>query len=297
MKRNTTHEIVDLVDIRPDPNQPRKYFKKAALESLARSLELVGQLTPISVRRLPRGEKHRFEIIDGERRWRASKIANRTTISVSIEEAELDERQRHLLSTVSNFHREAHTHPEISDALHYPRSLGATIAELAENLSRAPSRGFTSISACRDSRLSCARCSIPSCRRRSQLRFGEAVVLASLTEEQQRLLWVDARRLDRVERLLFLRSRAAACQGRERLGRAPHKGEHRRNLDRAVGSLCRKVDELLELKECEFETMLQVAEPEQLLRLNEQLTKLRDDIGIMAIAIANAASRQVRAAA
>lgn len=295
MKRNTSHEIVDIVDIRPDPNQPRKYFKKAALESLARSLVLVGQLQPISVRRLARGEKHRFEIIDGERRWRASKIANRTTITVSIEEAELDERQRHLLSTVSNFHREGHTHPEISDALQYQRARGATVADLAENLARSDEwvRQYLSIQRLAPELREKFNSELP---KEKQLRFGEAVVLACLTHEQQLELWNECRKLDRVSRISFMRRRAAAYQGKERIGRAPHKGEHRENLDRAVGSLCRKVDELLDLKERDFEMMLLAAEPVQLNRLTDQLTKLRADIGIMATAIERAAGRMKAAA-
>jgi ParB/RepB/Spo0J family partition protein len=295
MKRNTSHEIVDIVDIRPDPNQPRKYFKKAALESLARSLVLVGQLQPISVRRLARGEKHRFEIIDGERRWRASKIANRTTITVSIEEAELDERQRHLLSTVSNFHREGHTHPEISDALQYQRARGATPAELAENLARSESWVYQYLS------LQALAPEIrekfhPETPKTDQLRFGEAVVLASLTHEQQRDLWQECRSLDRESRIVVMRQRAAAYQGRERLGRPIKRSEHRARLDRAIGRLCSHVDVLLELKEREFEQMLHAAEPAQLNRLTDQLTKLRADIGIMASAIENAAGRMKAAA-
>jgi ParB family chromosome partitioning protein len=282
-----THAVVPISDVRPDPNQPRKYFKRSAINALARSIELVGQLTPISVRRLPLGEKHKFEIIDGERRWRACSIANRTTIKVDVEEADLDERQRHLLSTISNFHREGHTHAEISDALQYQRQRGESVASLAENLAKSEPWVYQYLSL---QRLAPEFRDLlsPDLPKRDQLRFGEAVVLASLTIEQQIDLWNVCRRLDRVERISVMRKRAAEFQGKERLGRPKRRAEHRVNLDRAVGALCRQIDAVLELKQSEFEMMLLSAEPEQLDGMSERLNKLRSDIGIMAVAVERA---------
>ena len=63
-------------DIRPNPNQPRREFDKATLEELASSIKLKGVVTPITVRRVEIG----FELIAGERRWRASKILNKRKI-------------------------------------------------------------------------------------------------------------------------------------------------------------------------------------------------------------------------
>ena len=63
-------------DIRPNPNQPRREFDKATLEELASSIKLKGVVTPITVRRVEKG----FELIAGERRWRASKISKKRKI-------------------------------------------------------------------------------------------------------------------------------------------------------------------------------------------------------------------------
>ena len=63
-------------DIRPNPNQPRREFDKATLKELASSIKLKGVVTPITVRRVEKG----FELIAGERRWRASKISNKRKI-------------------------------------------------------------------------------------------------------------------------------------------------------------------------------------------------------------------------
>jgi ParB family transcriptional regulator, chromosome partitioning protein len=64
------HVAVEL--IAPNPNQPRRHFDEEALTALASSLEQRGVLQPVLVRPLPGG---RYELIAGERRWRAAKLA------------------------------------------------------------------------------------------------------------------------------------------------------------------------------------------------------------------------------
>ena len=108
---------VRLDEVRPDPKQPRSYFKDSALKALAASIKSIGQRTPIEVRRLPKGAAAKYEIIDGERRYRACRMIGQATIRICIEEADLDHHRQHLLSLVSNFHREGHTHMETSTAL------------------------------------------------------------------------------------------------------------------------------------------------------------------------------------
>ena len=63
-------------DIRPNPNQPRREFDETMLEELASSIKLKGVVTPITVRPVENG----FELIAGERRWRASKISKKRKI-------------------------------------------------------------------------------------------------------------------------------------------------------------------------------------------------------------------------
>ena len=78
-KRTSTNPGVTEIlisNVRPNPNQPRREFDKATLEELASSIKLKGVVTPITVRRVEKG----FELIAGERRWRASKISNKRKI-------------------------------------------------------------------------------------------------------------------------------------------------------------------------------------------------------------------------
>src|SRR5947199_2249184 len=63
--------------ITPSSNQPRRTFEEDALMALAESIRLRGVLQPVLVRPLPGG---RYELIAGERRWRAARLAERETI-------------------------------------------------------------------------------------------------------------------------------------------------------------------------------------------------------------------------
>lgn len=62
---------IQIKDIRPNPFQPRRIFDKEALDELARSIRQYGVLQPIVVRRTADG----YDLVAGERRWRASQIA------------------------------------------------------------------------------------------------------------------------------------------------------------------------------------------------------------------------------
>jgi ParB family chromosome partitioning protein len=87
----------------PDPNQPRKEFSEDTIRELAESLRRAGQIQPIEVREA--GE--RYILIDGERRWRAAKLAALPTLRalVRFEPGTPDEVLDRQFAT--NFHREA----------------------------------------------------------------------------------------------------------------------------------------------------------------------------------------------
>src|SRR4051812_37922342 len=90
---------VDLV--RPNPDQPRKEFNGESLLALAESIEAKGVLQPLVVRALPGGT---YELIAGERRLRASKIAKLETVPAIIRDAEGSERLE--LALLENVARE-----------------------------------------------------------------------------------------------------------------------------------------------------------------------------------------------
>lgn len=77
---STINEIA-IEEIEANPNQPRREFEEAALQELATSIREIGIIQPITLRQVA---DNRFQIIAGERRWRASQIAGLQAIPAYI---------------------------------------------------------------------------------------------------------------------------------------------------------------------------------------------------------------------
>jgi ParB family transcriptional regulator, chromosome partitioning protein len=122
---------VDLSSIVPGAMQPRVNFNEAALESLAESIKTHGVVQPLLVRR--RGEG--FELIAGERRWRAAKMAGLTRVPVLVKEVSDDNLLE--IALIENIQRED-LNP-IEEAQAYQRlieSVGLTQEALATRIGR-----------------------------------------------------------------------------------------------------------------------------------------------------------------
>lgn len=91
---------IPLDRIVPNPFQPRKHFDESALDELKQSIELHGLLVPIIVR--PRGD--RFQLVAGERRWRACAALQRPTIPAIVREE--SDRESLEMAIVENLQRE-----------------------------------------------------------------------------------------------------------------------------------------------------------------------------------------------
>ena len=92
---------VSIHRVEPNPDQPRSSFDGEALQALADSITAHGILQPLTVRELP-GET--YQIIAGERRWRAARLAGLTEVPVLIVEA--DDRKAMELALIENLQRE-----------------------------------------------------------------------------------------------------------------------------------------------------------------------------------------------
>lgn len=90
-----------IAKVEPRSEQPREYFNQEALEALADSIRQYGLIQPITVRKLDSGY---YQIIAGERRWRASRLAGLTEVPVRVIEA--DDRRTAELALVENLQRE-----------------------------------------------------------------------------------------------------------------------------------------------------------------------------------------------
>ncbi len=94
-------EEVPVGAIRPNPRQPRQIFDEDTLSELAASISVVGLLQPVVVRKVSPGS---FELIMGERRWRASQLAGIDLIPAIVRETSDDDLLRNAL--MENLHRE-----------------------------------------------------------------------------------------------------------------------------------------------------------------------------------------------
>ncbi len=77
-------DSIPITDVQPNPHQPRKYFDDEALSTLADSIRELGVLQPILVRPVGSG----YEIVAGERRWRAAKRVGLTSIPALVKEVD-----------------------------------------------------------------------------------------------------------------------------------------------------------------------------------------------------------------
>jgi ParB family chromosome partitioning protein len=119
-----------VADIRPNPHQPRRSFDPIALRDLTESIKTNGIIQPIVVRAVPGGG---YELIAGERRWRACQSAGLTTIPAIIKE--VDGLTQAQMALVENIQRE--DLPALERAGAYKAllsQLGLTQAELAARL-------------------------------------------------------------------------------------------------------------------------------------------------------------------
>ena len=96
-------KTIDINSVRPNPSQPRRFFEEDALKELASSIEMHGILQPITVRQS--SSFSGYEIVAGERRWRAAKLAGLETVPV-IEKREVDSKKNLELSLIENIQRQ-----------------------------------------------------------------------------------------------------------------------------------------------------------------------------------------------
>ena len=123
---------VDIAQIEPNPNQPRREFDPEALQELANSIRELGIIQPITVRKVESGK---YQIIAGERRWRASQQAGLTRIPayiVTVEDQGVME-----MALVENIQREDLNAIEIALAYqHLADETGMTQAKISERVGK-----------------------------------------------------------------------------------------------------------------------------------------------------------------
>ncbi len=131
-RRSTGVKVVEVDHIDSNPEQPRLAFDEATLQELAASIREHGVLQPILVR--PRDDG-RYQLIAGERRWRASRIAGHVTIPALVED--IDDDTALEISIIENLQREDIS--PLDEASMYDRMIrdhGYSIRRLADKLGK-----------------------------------------------------------------------------------------------------------------------------------------------------------------
>ena len=98
---NTPYKLLPLHVVEPNPEQPRRDFDEEQLQELADSISQYGVVQPLTVRELPTGY---YQIVAGERRWRAARKANLQEIPVVVIEA--DDKTTLELALIENLQRQ-----------------------------------------------------------------------------------------------------------------------------------------------------------------------------------------------
>jgi ParB family chromosome partitioning protein len=98
---NTPYKLLPIYKIEPNPGQPRQDFDELELEALAESIAQHGIIQPLTVRELSSGY---YQIIAGERRWRAARLANLQEIPAVVIEA--DDKKVMELALIENLQRQ-----------------------------------------------------------------------------------------------------------------------------------------------------------------------------------------------
>lgn len=135
MKRCAQVVEIPVNDIRPNPHQPRKTFEWDNLEQLAQSIYQNGLLQPITVKETLDGK---FELIAGERRLRASKMAGLSTIPSIV--VSISEEKSAVFAVIENLQRQdLHFFEEANAIAKLARDFGMDREKIAKKLGKSPS--------------------------------------------------------------------------------------------------------------------------------------------------------------
>ena len=128
----SAYRELPLYKVEPNPDQPRREFDEEELQALADSISVHGVIQPLTVREMPNGY---FQIIAGERRWRAARQAGLSDVPVVVIEA--DDRKAMELALIENLQRQD-LNP-VEEALGYQSLIeeyGLTQEETAERVGK-----------------------------------------------------------------------------------------------------------------------------------------------------------------
>ncbi|MBQ0037012.1 MAG: ParB/RepB/Spo0J family partition protein [Firmicutes bacterium] len=167
---------LQIKDVRPNPYQPRKDFDDDALKELAESIKENGVFQPILVRKSLSG----YELVAGERRLRASKLAGKTDIPAIL--VDFNDKQMMEISLLENIQRKDLTPIEVAEAYdQLIQKLGYTQEQLAQRIGKKRENVANIL------RLLKLPSEIKTMVNQGKLSYGQARTLLALEDEEQML--------------------------------------------------------------------------------------------------------------
>ena len=163
--------------VEPNPDQPRREFDEVELQALADSISVHGVIQPLTVREMPSGY---YQIIAGERRWRAARMAGLSDVPVVVIEA--DDRKAMELALIENLQRQDLN--VVEEALGYQaliQEYGLTQEEAAERVGKSRSTVANTL------RLLTLSPEVLEKLKTGQLTAGHARAILSLKSEKKQL--------------------------------------------------------------------------------------------------------------
>lgn len=255
---------VDLV--RPFKDQPRTHFDQAALRILADSILSEGQKTPAWLMPVEGDQIIRYELIAGERRWQACKLAGVKTLRAEIRNPE-SANEQYLDSVMENFGRIDCTPIESARAIQKviviefgenPRRGDNVVEKLAKVFARSQKwieqhRGLLKLHPELQALME------PSVPKDRQLNFQLAIAISNLVPEKQLSLVEEVRRrgLNTKRALAHVRSKVTDDMRITKKGRARRPSDDFQLLTRFLVSLGQEAELLLDLPRAKFEGMFQ----------------------------------------
>lgn len=175
---------IPVSDITPSSLNPRKTFDQDALCELADNIKENGLIQPITVRKLAKGENFKYEIVCGERRFRATQIAGMTEIQCIIKD--LDDKQAFAAMIIENLQRKDVDPMEEAAAFHKLYTEGTMqVKEIAKILGKSSSYVVSRI------QLNNVLPEYLPLLRNGNIYLNQLIEIAKLTKEQQEVLFRD----------------------------------------------------------------------------------------------------------
>lgn len=173
----SAYRELPIYKVEPNPDQPRREFDEEELQALADSISIHGIIQPITVRELPSGY---YQIIAGERRWRAARMAGLSDVPVVVIEA--DDKKAMELALIENLQRQDLN--VVEEALGYQSLMeeyGLTQEETASRVGKSRSAVANTL------RLLSLNPEVLEKLKTGELTAGHARAILSLKEEKKQL--------------------------------------------------------------------------------------------------------------